>query len=70
MNGIALFWIILFGCAALMFFGIAGVISVFGFRDLRALLSKSSGIDSATDPGHSSDKKKRETEVETTKGGL
>ena len=41
MNPVALVWIILFACAALMFFGIAGIISVLGFRDLRSLLSKS-----------------------------
>jgi len=48
-NGIALFWIILFAIAALMFFGIAAVITVVGFRDLRILLTKSGKVTRATD---------------------
>ena len=49
MNGIALFWIILFAVSALMFFGIAAVITVVGFRDLRVLLTKSGKVTRVTD---------------------
>jgi hypothetical protein len=36
-----LFWLILFGIAAIMFFGIALVISIRGVSDLRDLLGSS-----------------------------
>lgn len=35
----ALFWLILFGIAALVFFGIALVVTIRGFSDVRDLLS-------------------------------
>ncbi len=41
MDGISLFWIIIYILATLMFFGTAGVITVLGARDLRDLLGKS-----------------------------
>ncbi|MDP2887052.1 MAG: hypothetical protein Q8P51_18760 [Ignavibacteria bacterium] len=37
----ALFWLILFGIAALVFFGIALVVTIRGVGDLRDLLSSS-----------------------------
>ena len=37
----ALFWIILFGIAALVFFGIALVVTIRGVSDLRDLLGSS-----------------------------
>jgi hypothetical protein len=40
MNSAALVWIILYGISALLFFGVAVVIAVVGFRDLKDLLSK------------------------------
>lgn len=36
----ATIWIALFLIAALLFFGLAAIIAVLGFRDLRLLLSK------------------------------
>jgi hypothetical protein len=39
MTGGALFWLVLFGVAALLFFGIALVVSFRGVKDLRDLLS-------------------------------
>ncbi len=39
MTGAALFWIAVFGCASLLFFATAAVITVVGLRDLRDLLS-------------------------------
>ncbi len=41
MDGISLFWIVIYIAATLMFFGTAGVITVLGARDLRDLLRKS-----------------------------
>ncbi len=41
MSGISMFWIIVYFCAALLFFGTAAVITIFGIRDLKDLLSKS-----------------------------
>jgi hypothetical protein len=41
MNSIALFWIIIFIISTSVFFVIAAVVSVLGFKDLRELLSKS-----------------------------
>lgn len=41
MNTTALLWIILYGISALLFFGVAAVIAVVGFKDLKDLLSKS-----------------------------
>jgi uncharacterized membrane protein len=37
----ALFWLLLFGIAALMFFGIAIVVTIRGASDLRHLVSSS-----------------------------
>jgi hypothetical protein len=37
----AIFWLIVFGIAGLMFFGIALVVSIRGVRDLRDLLGSS-----------------------------
>lgn len=39
----ALFWLILFGIAALMFFGIALVVTIRGVGDMRKLLGSSKG---------------------------
>jgi hypothetical protein len=39
MNLWTMFWLVIFACAAALFFGTALVISVVGFRDLRDLLS-------------------------------
>jgi hypothetical protein len=41
MTPAALFWLVLFGCSALLFFGIAFVVSVRGVSDLRDLLGTS-----------------------------
>ncbi len=41
MNGAALFWLILYGCAVTLFFGTAAVITVLGIRDLKDLLKHS-----------------------------
>ncbi len=41
MNSATVIWIVLFGISALLFFGVAAVIAVVGFKDLRDLLSKS-----------------------------
>ncbi len=41
MNGAALFWLILYGCAVTLFFGAAAAITVLGIRDLRDLLKHS-----------------------------
>lgn len=41
MNQLTTLWIIVYCCAALLFFGVAVVITVVGFRDLRDLLSRS-----------------------------
>lgn len=38
MNGLALFWIVIFICSALLFFAIAAVAGIRGVFDLRALL--------------------------------
>ena len=38
MNGLALFWIAVFFCSALLFFAIAVVAGIRGVVDLRALL--------------------------------
>ena len=45
MSGIVLFWIILYLCATLLFFGTAAVITVFGIRDLKDLLNKTEARD-------------------------
>lgn len=42
MTGGALFWLIVLAVAALVFFGIAGVVSIRGVGDLRDLLRRSS----------------------------
>ena len=47
MNTGAIFWLVIFGCSVFLFFGIAAVISVLGFRDLRLLLTKSPPKDDA-----------------------
>ena len=39
----AMFWLFLFGIAALVFFGIALVVTIRGVGDLRKLLSSSKG---------------------------
>ncbi len=44
MDTTALVWVILFCVAAVLFFGVAVVITVVGFRDLRALLSSSKHV--------------------------
>jgi hypothetical protein len=41
MTGGALLWLILFGIAALVFFGIALVVAIRGLSDVRDLLSSS-----------------------------
>jgi hypothetical protein len=41
MNFGSLFWIAAFAVAALLFFGVAGVITVVGVRDLKELLRRS-----------------------------
>jgi hypothetical protein len=41
-----LFWLVLFGLAALLFFGIALVVSIRGVKDLRDLLRSATGGDS------------------------
>ncbi len=38
MNSAALVWIVLFGISTFLFFGVAAVIAVVGFKDLRDLL--------------------------------
>jgi|WetSurSiteA1Bulk_404760.scaffolds.fasta_scaffold157134_1 hypothetical protein len=38
MSTLAIVWLVLFGVASLLFFGLAAIITVFGFRDLRDLL--------------------------------
>jgi hypothetical protein len=38
MNNGTLFWMIIFGVAALFFFGVAAVVTVKGFGDLKDLL--------------------------------
>ena len=44
MDTTALVWVIMFCGAAVLFFGVAVVITVVGFRDLRALLSSSKHV--------------------------
>jgi len=41
MNSGSLIWIIIYAIAAILFFGVAGVITVVGVRDLSELLTKS-----------------------------
>ena len=41
MNTLAIIWLLVFALAAVVFFSLAAVISVLGFRDLRDLLSSS-----------------------------
>jgi hypothetical protein len=43
-NG-GLFWLVLFGVAAMLFFGIALAVSIRGVSDLRDLLRSTSGSD-------------------------
>ncbi len=45
MTAVTTFWIVLYICSALLFFGTAAVIIVIGTRDLRDLLSKSDRSD-------------------------
>jgi hypothetical protein len=37
----AIFWLIVFGISVILFFGIAAAITIFGFKDLKDLLTKS-----------------------------
>ena len=48
MTGGALFWIILCGISALMFFAIAVIVSVRGIGDLRDLLGKAEKRENST----------------------
>jgi len=41
MNGLALFWVIAYCCATILFYVVALVITAAGMRDLRDLLSRS-----------------------------
>ena len=41
MNGLTLFWVVVYCCATLLFFAVAAIITVVGLRDLRDLLSRS-----------------------------
>jgi hypothetical protein len=44
MNGWTTFWLVVFCCATLFFFGVAVIITVVGVRDLRDLLRRSTKI--------------------------
>jgi hypothetical protein len=50
MNTMALFWIIVFSCAALLFFVIAAVAGIRGLVDLRVLLRGSQRGDGPPSP--------------------
>jgi hypothetical protein len=41
MTTVVIIWLIIFGISALVFFGVAIIITFFGFSDLKDLLSKS-----------------------------
>lgn len=41
MNSGSLIWITIYAVATIVFFGVAGIITVVGFRDLSELLTKS-----------------------------
>ncbi len=41
MSTSSLFWLILYGISAILFFSVASAITFFGIRDMRDLLSKS-----------------------------
>ncbi len=48
MNAYALLWLIVYGLAALLFFGMALVITILGARDLKDLLSTTGRSGKAT----------------------
>jgi hypothetical protein len=45
-----MFWLVVFACAAVLFFGTALVITVVGFRDLRDLLSNTAKSERSSSP--------------------
>ncbi len=51
MSSAIVVWLVIFGIAALLFFGTAAVIAVLGAQDLRELLSRSHTHDPASKKG-------------------